>query len=54
MSLAPEISLRLDPDTGMILDVTLQCQITPGEKELFTDLLSRDLGIERSAIHWKS
>lgn len=54
LSLSPEILLQTDPDTGLLLELTLRCNAAPAEKQLLTDLLCRDLGLERSAIHWTS
>lgn len=54
LSLSPEVSITTDPESGIIQELILQCNATPGEKQLLTDLLCRDLGIERSAVHWKT
>ena len=52
LRLQPDITVELDPDTGVPVGITLSCTATPYEKSVLSDYLIQTLGIERSAIQW--
>lgn len=54
LSLVPEVRVDVDAQTGAITRVELHAQATPYEKTKLTELICRNLGIERSSIHWKT
>ena len=53
LSLLPEVSVSLDQESGVPISVTISCEVTPYEKSKLSEDIHRDLGIERSSIHWK-
>lgn len=52
LSLTPEVTVQVDSETGLITHVQLTAQATPYEKNVLTDLIRQNLGVERSSIHW--
>lgn len=53
LSVSLEAEVEVDSDTHLPVSVQLSGTATPGQKQILTDCIARDLGIERSRQQWK-